>query len=199
MCTKVRQRGVTLVELLVFIMIVSIAVGGILGVMSLATGKSADPLRRKQALMIAESLMEEVQMADFTFCDPTSPDADTATSTADCDIPENWGRSAAEPGHGRPYDNINDYVPAAGTATPAFDVGGSLADASGDPFDVSGYTATVSVTPAALGICPSPPGGACVGGPGTGADAEALLITVTVSYDGDSIVLDGYRTRYAPR
>ena len=198
MSTKLRQHGVTLVELIVFIMIVSIAVAGILGVMSLTTGASADPLRRKQALMIAESLMEEVQMADFTLCDPASPNADTAATAADCAIPENWGQASPEPAGLRPFDNVNDYVGASGTAVTAFDIGGKLSDASGNPFAATGYSATVSVRPATLGECPSA-GGRCIGAAGTAADTEVLLITVTVNYDGDSIVLDGYRTRYAPR
>lgn len=198
MSTNLRQRGVTLVELIVFIMIVSIAVAGILGVMSLTTGQSADPLRRKQALMIAESLMEEVQMAAFTFCDPSSPNADTAASTADCAIPENWGQAGPEPAGARPFDNVNDYVSAPATAVAAFNTGGTLADASGNPFAATGYSATVSVRPATLGDCPSA-GGRCIGALGTAANTEVLLITVTVNYDGDSIVLDGYRTRYAPR
>lgn len=200
MSISVRQRGVTLVELIVFIMIVSIAVVGILGVIAMTTSQSADPLRRKQALMIAESLMEEVQMASFTYCDPTSPDADTAANSAACTIPENWGQNAPEPGTGgRPYDNINDYVSAPATAVAAFDLAGVLSDASGSAFAAPGYTATVAITPAELGACPSPPGGTCIGASGPSADVEALLITVTVNYDGESIVLDGYRTRYAPR
>lgn len=189
MCTE-RQRGVTLVELLVFIVIVGIAVGGVLGVMSYTSSHGADPLRRKQALMVAESLMEEVQLAYFTYCDPASPDADQATGAADCDIPEDWGQSGSEPVNARPYDNINDYVPAAATPVAAFNAGGRIVDASGAPFEVAGMTATVAVTPAALNG---------IGAPGSAADTPVLRITVTVAYDGDRIVLDAYRTRYAPR
>lgn len=199
MSIRSRQHGVTLIEMIVFIVMISIAVAGILGVMSLVTAQSADPLRRKQALMIAESLMEEVQMAAFTYCDPASPNADVATSTAMCVIPENWGQSAPEPAGVRPFDNVNDYVPAPGTSQAAFNVGGVLSDASGTAFPASGYAATVSIRPATLGECPSAAGGRCIGAAGAAADTEALLITVTVTFDGDSIVLDGYRTRYAPR
>jgi MSHA pilin protein MshD len=179
-----RQRGVTMIELLVFIVIVSIAVAGVLGVISLTTRDSADPLRRKQALLIAESLMEEVQMAQFTSFDPASMDSGAAP------VPEDWGQGSLEPGQGRPFDNVNDYVSQPGVAETPFNNGGSaLRNANGDPFVPSDYQASVSISPATLNG---------IGSAGTSADTEVLHIRVTVTFDGDSIVLDGYRTRYAP-
>lgn len=56
------QRGVSLIELVLFIVIISIAVAGILLVMNNVTGHSADALVRKQALAIAESLLEEIEL-----------------------------------------------------------------------------------------------------------------------------------------
>jgi MSHA pilin protein MshD len=197
-----RQRGVTLVEMIVFMVIVGIALGALVSVMNLTTRQSADPVRRKQALILAEGLLEEVERASFSYCDPADPNATTATRSADCTIPEAWGQAGSEPAtSGRPYDNVNDYVAAAATATAAFDVGGKLSDANGNALNLAGYTATVTITPRALG-----PSGAVVGvdNPSAGlstassADNEALLITVQVSYDGQTLTLDGYRTRYAP-
>lgn len=60
-----RQRGISMIELIMFIVIVSIAVTGILLVMNQVTAHSADPLIRKQALAAAESLLEEVELQDF--------------------------------------------------------------------------------------------------------------------------------------
>lgn len=57
-----KQRGATLIELVLFIVIISIAVAGILLVMNQVTGHSADALVRKQALAIAESLLEEIEL-----------------------------------------------------------------------------------------------------------------------------------------
>lgn len=181
-----RQRGLTFVELIIFIVIVSIGVAGILGAINVSATRSADPVRRKQALMIAESLMEEVQLAQFTYCDPSDPNADTVTSTADCSTPEGWG---AEAGNARPFDNVNDYVNAPGVASGVFMTGSSIIDASGNAFGVTGYTASLTITPAALGNA---------GSPGSSADTEVLRITVTVNYGGDAIVLDGFKARYAP-
>jgi MSHA pilin protein MshD len=188
-----RQRGLTMIELVMFIVIVGVALAGILAVLNFTTRESADPVRRKQALMIAEGLLEEVQLARFTYCDPSSDNADTAASSADCSVPEAFGQGAPEPVGPRPYDNVNDYVTAAGTPVAAFDVGGKLADANGNPMNVNGYSARLSITPEPLG-----PAGAAIGAAGASADTEVLRIRVEVSYDDQTLVLDGYRTRYAP-
>jgi len=65
MCTRHRQLGISLIELIMFIVIVSVALAGILLVMNVTTKNSADPLVRKQALAAAESLLEEVELQDF--------------------------------------------------------------------------------------------------------------------------------------
>lgn len=191
------RAGVTLVELLLFIVIVSIAVGAVLQVLRISAGASADPLRRKQALMIAEALLEEVELARYTFCDPTSSNAATATSTTACVIAERFGQGGGsgagqEPVGARPYDNVNDYVAAAGVAVAAFDVNGVLADANGAALAVAGYRASVRIVPEDLGDIAS---GHVAGGVDVG---EVLRISVTVSYDNSTLTLDGYRTRYAP-
>jgi MSHA pilin protein MshD len=193
-----RARGLTLVELILFMMIIAIALGGIITVMNLTSTRSADPVRRKQALIIAEGLLEEIELAKFTYCDPVDPDAGDAAkvkSSADCHTaPEAWGQGGAEPVNTRPYDNVNDYVAAANTLTAAFNDGsGALADANGNALGVTGYAARVRIAPATLG-----PSGAAIGSAGSAADSEVLRITVQVDYDGQSLVLEGYRTRYAP-
>lgn len=185
-----RQHGLTLIEAILFMMIVGIALAGIIGVLNLTTKGSADPLRRKQALMIAEGLLEEVQQAKFSYCDVTDPKADNdkTTSSAGCTVPENWG---PEPGGSRPFDNVNDYVSAPNVAQSSFnDAGGRLVDANGELIDVEGYTATVTITPESLG-------GIAVSS-ASAADADVLRIRVEVRFDGESLFLDAYRTRYAP-
>lgn len=58
-------HGFSLIEVIVFIVIVSVALTGILSVMNLTTRHSADPLIQKQAIAIAESMLEEVSLHDF--------------------------------------------------------------------------------------------------------------------------------------
>lgn len=169
------QHGFTLVELVIFIVIVSVAVIGILQVMNVTTSHSADPQIRKQALSIAEALMEEVSLAHFTICDPSDPAADGATSAGDCSILESVGPGADT----RPYNNVNHYVSAYGVQQ-------SIAIADVNSIGVPGlanYSATIEIAQEALGTVP--------------ADAS-LRITIKVSNGNETIRLDGYRTRYAP-
>lgn len=185
------QGGVTLVELIIFIVIVGVALTGLMRVFALNNVASSDPVVRKQALLIAESLLEEVQQAGFTWCDPASASAATATSAAECEVAEGWGPEA---GNTRPFDNINDYVSAPGVATAAFNNGaGRVADANGVAFGGAQYTATVTVTPLVLNG---------IGSAAMAADTDVLRIAVTVSYGiggSDSLTLEGIRTRYAPK
>ncbi len=59
------QRGVTLIELIVFIIIISVGLVGILGVMNATTRASADPLVRKQAMAMAEAVLDEVLSKNY--------------------------------------------------------------------------------------------------------------------------------------
>jgi len=54
------QRGATIIELVITIVIISIALVGILGVVNLSVKHSADPVVRQQAIAIAESYLEEI-------------------------------------------------------------------------------------------------------------------------------------------
>lgn len=66
MCTtERRQKGFTLIELIIFIVIVGIGVTGILSVYTNTIRNSADPMVRKQAMAIAESLMEEITAKEY--------------------------------------------------------------------------------------------------------------------------------------
>src|SRR4051812_34509340 len=104
-----RERGLSLIELVLFITIVSVAVVGLLQVMNLNTRHSVDPLLQKQALAIAEALLEEVEMMPFTICDPDDgADANPATCTREDAIP--IGPEAGETRSGAtPFDNVSDY------------------------------------------------------------------------------------------
>jgi len=186
-----RAAGLSLVELIVFIVVVGVAVAGVLAALNLSTRASADPMIQKQALAIAEAVLEEAQLMPFTYCDPDDPQAATALNagvgatgcTAAASV-ENPGADATPP-YGpetrlsvtTPFDNVNDYN--------GFSMGPGIIDMTGAAITgLDGYTATVSVANQALGVIPA---------------SDALLITVTVTGPGNtSAVLHGYRVRYAP-
>ena len=189
---RLRQAGISLIELIVFIVIISVALAGILLVMNQTTGHSADALVRKQELAIAESLLEEVELMPFTICDPNDPNAASAVTAADCTGgaggPNDEGKiplgpetaasvGGAEGRYAAPqFDNVSDYNGFAMTG---------IRDITNTAIaGLAGYDAQIVVAPAALGAIPN---------------TESLLITVTVTGPGATQVrLDGYRTRYAP-
>jgi MSHA pilin protein MshD len=66
MFTSKSQQGISLVELILFIIIVSVALAALVLVLNVTIKGSVDPLIHKQALAIAESLLEEVELQDFS-------------------------------------------------------------------------------------------------------------------------------------
>jgi len=184
-----RQRGLSLIEQIVFIVIVGVGVAGVITAFFVSTRGSADPMIQKQALSVAEAVMEEVQLQPFTYCDPDDDNAATATSVAGCaaanennlvpeavDVPPT-GPAETRLGGDRPFDNVNDYN--------GFAMGPGISNLSGATVaGLDGYSASVTVANQALGGV---------------AATESLLIAVTVTGPGNTTVtLHGYRTRFAP-
>jgi MSHA pilin protein MshD len=182
-CRRRHALGATLIELVAFITMISIAVAGVLLSYNFSARDSADPIVKKQALAIAESMLEEIQQMPFTFCDPDDPAASTATSTASCATIEAIGPEAGETRYSAtlPFDNVNDYH---GYAT-ASEVPTGIKDMTGLAITgLSSYDVSVTVAQTAMSLVPA---------------TEALLITVTVTAPGNvSVKLDAYRTRYEP-
>jgi MSHA pilin protein MshD len=190
-----KAAGLSLIELIVFIVIVGAAVAGVLGALGIATRSSADPMIQKQALAIAEAVLEEVQLMPFTYCDPDDDNAATALNTAGCaaavenpgpeavDIPPT-GPAETRTGTVRPFDNVNDYQEG-GAGGPGLTIN-PISNIEGTAIPgLEGYTANVKVAAQALDTIPS---------------SDALLITVTVTRPAGnvSVTLHGYRARYAP-
>jgi len=59
------QSGVTLVELILSMVIISIALTGVFTVMNLTVSHSADPVIQHQAVSIAESYLEEILLQSY--------------------------------------------------------------------------------------------------------------------------------------
>lgn len=62
---RCHYKGFTLIELIIFIVVVSVALASILLVMNTVVKSSADPIIRKQGLAIAESLLEEILLKEY--------------------------------------------------------------------------------------------------------------------------------------
>ena len=57
-----KQTGFSLIELIFFIVVVALGLAGILSVMNTTVTHSVDPLVRKQALVLADAMMEEIML-----------------------------------------------------------------------------------------------------------------------------------------
>ena len=190
------SRGVTLVELVVFMVVIGIALAMFVAFNTIVAG-SPSPEVRKQALAIAESLLEEAELMAFTYCDANDANAATAANSGGCALATNSEDGAplgpktipvlgTETRYSTtvPFNNVMHYN--------GFSMGSGIFDiASGGVTPVTGlsaYSASIVVTQVNLGS-----GGDQIASP------EALNIAVTVTGPGGvSITLEGYRTRYAP-
>jgi len=179
MCAAIdRQRGVSLVELIIFIVVVGVAVAGVVAALRLGAATSTDPMVHKQALAIAEALLEEVELQPFTYCDPDDAAAATALNPAACATPEGIGPEGETRAGPPAFDNVSDYHNPAAVPISGID-GAAIAG-------LGAYTAVITVTAQDFGGI-------------TAASGEALLIRVQVNGPSNvTVVLDGYRTRYAP-
>jgi MSHA pilin protein MshD len=84
------RAGFSLLELLMVIVIVSVALVGVMSVFITATKGSADPMVRQQAQLIAEAYLEEILLKKFY-----EPDTNTVCPAAEASRSD--------------YDNVCDY------------------------------------------------------------------------------------------
>lgn len=204
-----RQRGFTLIELIVFIVIVSVSLAGLLSVLNITVSHSGDPMVRKQMLSIAEALLEEVELQPVTYCDPTDATWTTATSATTGGPPATCtslvqGVGVGTTGQVRvsstvPFNNVADYSGASGHgggATGLGDATHQITDLNGSAAAPLGFTASIAVdggATVALG-----PAANQVASDGTAANMRVVRVAVTVNRGSDSLTLEGYRTRYWP-
>ena len=188
MSSRRSSHGFSLIEVVVFIVVLGIGVSGIVTLYRQLTLASVDPVVRKQALSIATSRLEEIQLRGFTYCDPDDTNVYTATGTGDCTAgkienigPDTLPASVVETRYADPrFDNVNDYHGFAMAGANIRDVTNTVIAG------LNGYTVTVTVAEASADFA------AVVAN-------EALRITVAVTGPaGVNVSLQGYRLRYAP-
>lgn len=124
------MAGISLVELLVFIVVVGVAAAGVLSVMNLTTRASSDPMVQKQMLAIAEAMLEEVRLKDL----PKNP---ASTFTGPC-----------TPANRPSCDAVDDYD--------GFQMGPGILDLEGNSIPtLASYSVSVSVTSTAMNGVPA--------------------------------------------
>lgn len=88
-----RLRGLTLIELIVFIVIVGVALAGIAAAINYNVQHTADPVVKKQALAVAESLLEEIMLQNYSDPDGTNAGESGRTDWDDIDDYNGYSRS----------------------------------------------------------------------------------------------------------
>jgi MSHA pilin protein MshD len=173
-----RQRGVTLVELIVSIVVISIGLAGVLVAMDRNTRSTGNPMIWHQAIAVGEAYMEEILLKPF--------DENRASGN-----PEAPASPSPDPGETDRtlFDDVNDYHNMINNGcintTPACPaLGDCPCNQKGDPIaGLRGYNITVTVDPTTT-----------INGLGGG---EVELVTVTVSGPNNTnVLLSGYRTDY---
>ena len=167
--------GFTLIEVLVTIVVISIAATAIMGVFINTVKTSADPLIQQQAIAIAEAYMEEIQSRKF--CEDVSPPMSLPPpqSIPSC-VTETGGSEGAQ--SRSTFDDIQDY-------NDPVVVDGVVRDQNYVAIaGRGGYSIAVVVSAAALGVTSE----------GSG---NAMRIDITVSHAAiDPITLSGFRANY---
>lgn len=201
------QDGVSLIELIVFIVVLGLLAATLSTVAQRSSLASAQLLRSQQQRLLAQSLLAEVQHLPFTYCDPNDPavsSANGAPPNAGCSSAASVEASGPEPGESRytgagaqRFDNVNDYQ---GFAMPGGPCAG-LCDLSGARLDgaagvlptLTGCTAAVSVTPLAMAL-----GGVAAFDAAGRPTILRVAVRVACPDDPAPTVLEAIRLRYAP-
>ncbi|MFT5548283.1 MAG: MSHA pilin protein MshD [Candidatus Azotimanducaceae bacterium] len=164
---RVKARGFTLIEIIVTIVVLSIAGSALMSVFTSTIRTSADPMIQQQAIAIAEAYMEEILLKDFS-----DPDAKRQGSIV-------TETNSSEAGETRVnFDDVQDYnsLPDAVVRDQNNNVITQLSD----------YSVTVRVFGEALGIAPDKI-----------LAEDSMRIDITVSHPAISpIEITGYRTNY---
>ncbi len=193
------QIGFTLIDLLVMIVLLGLVGSAMTVLFTRLAAQSSDILRARQALAVAQALINEVRMMPFTYCDPQDANATLAlgaylgaqgcSTTVEALGPEPFETRTSATNR---FDNVNDYnnwvQPGPSCPAGLCDLSGNLLNGPGSP--LQGCSTRVNTTPQAL--------------PGiTALDAygrpQSLLISVQVRCPNlFDTVLNSIRVRHAP-
>ncbi len=166
------QAGVTLVELVISIVIISIAMVAVLNSFSVSIGQTADPLWRNKSLKLAQLYLDEILAKNYDHNTPVGGVPEVSSPSCSGLGPES-GESRAT------FNDVDDYHGT--TDSPPLSLIGSL-DASYNAYSVS---VTVECD------------GNTVGAAGGTPDNHAKKISVAVTPPGEiAIVFAAYKGNF---
>lgn len=116
------QRGVTLVELIVTIVIIAIALTVVIGVYVNLVARSADPMIQQQAAAVADAYIEEIMARPF---DGDSSPGDPRDELDNVQAYDGLEESPPQDQFGDPVSGLDDY-------TVSVDVGSGTIDGVSD-------------------------------------------------------------------
>lgn len=162
------QRGLTLIELIIFIVVVLVGLAGVLTVLNTTVRGSADPVVRKQALALAEAMLEEVLAKDYQN-DPAGNNAATpALGCTPATAPSCRLNTQADRGN---YNDVDDYN--------TWSQAGNVQAVGAAPVALAGYVVTVAV-----------------GAPAAVNGVMLKTVTVTVTREAETVALQGWRGNF---
>lgn len=180
-----KQRGTTLVEVIVYAVIIAVAMTATVSALSRSTAASHLPAEQRAGMEIASALLDEIMDMPFSWCDPDDDAFDAALSAADCSVAQGEGPTPGETrGGAQPFDTVWDYhgFSMAPPTTP---------DGFQMPTVAEGWSARVSVSKTEA----APDGGTAL----SEASGDFVRIEVSAtSPSGKEWTLTGYRARRAP-
>ena len=162
------QRGLTLIELVIYIVVVLVGLAGVLTVLDTTVRGSTDPVARKQALALAEAMLEEVLAKDYQN-DPSDPA--NVSSTVGCTPATTPKCTPNTPAQRDNYNDVDDYN--------GWNQAGNRQAVGVAPAALAGYNVTVAVgaAPAVNGVA-------------------LKAVTVTVTRGAETVTLQGWRGNF---
>ena len=95
------QSGMTLVEMVISIVLISIAITAVLSAFSTSMGRSSDPLWKNKSLKLAQLYLDEILSKKYDASTPLG--GIPASTSVSCNVPGPASGSRAN------YDNVDDF------------------------------------------------------------------------------------------
>ncbi len=199
-CDRRLQQGFTLIDVLVLIVLIGTVAGSMTVMFGRLASQSAQSMYDRQALALAQTLLDEARMMPMTYCDPQDANAANANAAAlgagNCT--SRVDAIGPEPGETRylaapnGFDGVSDYhnltMPGGGCAG-ICDIAGNLLN----PATTTLAACRASITTTAQAM----PGVAALDVNGR---PQALLIRVTLRCPSRAdLVLEAVRMRHSPK